>query len=88
MLTFGKRDFTFVQVSDVPNEDGVRISGVISIITNRLPRMRGYTRAFQNSIAFYEELSEDMGTLPTDVQLLCTLYLLHFSPTQAWCVWA
>lgn len=56
MVTFGKRDFTFVQVSDTPRDDGVWISGSVSVVTDKLPRVNGYTRAFQDSIAFYEEM--------------------------------
>lgn len=56
LLTFGKRDFTFVSVSDVPREDGVWVSGTVSVVTKRLPRVKGYTRAFQDSVAFYEAL--------------------------------
>lgn len=55
-LTFGKRDFTFVSVSDVPISDGVWVSGTISIVSDKLPRKKGYTRGFQDSIAFYEAL--------------------------------
>ena len=54
LLTFGRRDFTFVQVSDIPRPDGIRVSGIISVITDRLPKIKGYTRAFQHSIAIYE----------------------------------
>jgi len=61
---FGKRDFTFVQVSDLPRDDGVRVSGTISVITDKLPRMKGYTRAFQNLVAFYEELTPEKDDTP------------------------
>ena len=57
LLTFGKRDFTFVSVSDIPMNEGVWVSGTISIISDKLlPRKKGYTRGFQDSIAFYEAI--------------------------------
>ena len=62
ILTFGKRDFTFVSVSDVPRSDGVWVSGTVSVVTHKLPRVTGYTRAFQDSVAFYEPLEPDPNT--------------------------
>lgn len=62
MGTFGKRDFAFVQVSDHPlDKDGMMISGTISVVTDKLPRMKGYTRAFQNYVAFYEPQHTNVG---------------------------
>ena len=58
LLTFGKRDFTFLSVSDIPEpqkDHPLWISGTLSVITPTLfPTYPGYTRAFQDSIAFYE----------------------------------
>mmetsp|Transcript_5136 Transcript_5136/g.7455 ORF Transcript_5136/g.7455 Transcript_5136/m.7455 type:complete len:453 (-) Transcript_5136:269-1627(-) len=59
LLALGKRDFTFVSVSDNIGKVGERVSGTMSIVTNSLPRVSGFTRGFQDSIAFYEEWGED-----------------------------
>ncbi|KAL7549468.1 hypothetical protein ACHAWF_012739, partial [Thalassiosira exigua] len=61
IATFGKRDFTFVSVSDRPKSDGARVSGTVSVLTDRIPRERGYVRAYQDSVAFYEALEDDVG---------------------------
>ena len=71
MGTFGKRDFTFVQVTDIPRKDGLWISGTVTVISESLfPRVKGYTRAYQNSIAFYEELKPKPFTNPNDTNHL------------------
>ena len=62
LVTFGKRDFTFVSVSDLPRGDGTWVSGTVSVTTDRIPRERGYVRAYQDSIAFYEALDSDEET--------------------------
>jgi len=54
ILAFAKRDFTFVSVTDQPLKDGTWVSGTVSVQTPRIPRQKGYTRAFQDSIAFYK----------------------------------
>ena len=65
LLTFGKRDFTFLSVSDVPQQQHksnhpLWVSGTLSVIAPKLfPRYPGYTRAFQDSIAFYEPYNND-----------------------------
>lgn len=64
VLTFGKRDFTFVSVSDHPRADGAWVSGTVSVVTDQIPRKKGYTRAFQDSIAFYEEMPDDNAGNP------------------------
>ncbi len=56
ILAFGKRDFTFVSVSDQPQTDGMWVSGTVSVITDEFPRRPDYVRAFQDSIAFYEAM--------------------------------
>ena len=56
LITFGKRDFTFVSVSDQPRRDGTWVSGTVSVVTDKIPRMKGYVRAYQDSIAFYEAM--------------------------------
>lgn len=53
LFAFGKRDLVFLSVNDVPQNDTL-ISGTVSVITNDLPRQAGYTRAYQDSIAFYK----------------------------------
>jgi len=56
LLAFGKRDFTFISVSDLESmKYNVWISGTVSVVTQRIPRVKEYTRAFQDSIAFYEK---------------------------------
>lgn len=62
IVMYGKRDFTFVSVSDIPRSDGVWVSGTVSVITPTLPREASYVRAFQDSIAFYERLPNDEET--------------------------
>jgi hypothetical protein len=61
IVMYGKRDFTFVSVSDVQS-GGVWVSGTVSIVTPKFPRERGYVRAFQDSVAFYEALPDDVKT--------------------------
>jgi len=77
ILTFGKRDFTFVSVSDVPLSDGVWVSGTVSVVTPRFPRQSGYTRAFQDSVAFYEPLPSDpeSGEGRTRLTIVCRIDL-------------
>ena len=62
IVAFGKRDFTFVSVSDTPRSDGAWVSGTVSVVTDQIPRKKGYTRAFQDSIAFYEAVTDDDNT--------------------------
>ena len=62
IVMYGKRDFTFVSVSDVPRSDGAWVSGTVSVITPTFPREPSYVRAFQDSIAFYESLPNDVET--------------------------
>lgn len=77
LLTFGKRDFTFVSVSDVPQSDGIWVSGTVSVISSKLPRKKSYTRAFQDSIAFYKPLppviTNDNGISVTKHQTALTI---------------
>lgn len=67
IITFGKRDFVFVSVSDVPRKDGVHVSGTVSVIAPQMPRRQGYTRAYQDSIAFYEPIDNGKQTRLTIV---------------------
>lgn len=63
LVTFGKRDFAFVSVSDHPrSNDGAWVSGTVSVVTDAIPRMAGYVRAYQDSVAFYEALDDDPST--------------------------
>jgi len=56
---FGPRDFTFLSVSDLPRSDGTWVSGTVSVVTDKLPRETGYTRAYQDSVAFYQNIDPD-----------------------------
>ncbi|KAL7531371.1 hypothetical protein ACHAXR_004003, partial [Thalassiosira sp. AJA248-18] len=58
---FGKRDLTFVSVSDHPRGDGAWVSGTVSVTTEEIPRKKGYVRAYQDSIAFYEAMDDEEG---------------------------
>ena len=62
LVAFGKRDFTFVSVSDYPRGDGAWVSGTVSVVTDRIPRKKGYVRAYQDSIAFYDAMENDATT--------------------------
>lgn len=73
IVTFGKRDFTFVSVSDHPRaEDGAWVSGTVSVVTDQIPRKEGYVRAFQDSVAFYEpeEVCEVTGQPRTKLTIV------------------
>jgi len=61
IVTFGKRDFTFVSVSDKrASRDGSKwVSGTVSVVTESIPPYQGYVRAYQDSIAFYERMDSD-----------------------------
>jgi hypothetical protein len=73
LLAFGKRDFFFVSVADVPKRDGTLVSGTVSVVAPHIvPRHEGYTRAFQDSIAFYEPL--DNGS-KTQLTIICRIDL-------------
>lgn len=55
IFTFGKRDLVFLSVTEKKAlSDGTWVSGTVSVHTDSLPRQPGYTRAFQDSIAFYK----------------------------------
>ena len=69
LITFGKRDFTFVSVSDHPRGDGAWVSGTVSVVTDEIPRMNGYVRAYQDSIAFYESLDNTKDTNQPQMKL-------------------
>ena len=69
LVTFGKRDFTFVSVSDHPRGDGAWVSGTVSVVTDEIPRMNGYVRAYQDSIAFYESLDNTKDTNQPQMKL-------------------
>jgi hypothetical protein len=73
IFAFGKRDLTFLSVThDDPLEDGTWCSGTVSVRTDDLPRQPGYTRAFQDSIAFYKPVGN--GTM-CDLTILCRIDL-------------
>jgi hypothetical protein len=78
LLAFGKRDFFFISVADIPRSDGTLVSGTVSVIApNIAPRQTGYTRAFQDSIAFYEPLDSGIRTRLT---IVCRIDLNDSSP--------
>lgn len=78
LLAFGKRDFFFVSVSDLPKKDGTLVSGTVSVIAPQLvPREEGYTRAFQDSIAFYEPVGNGEKTQMT---IICRIDLNDSNP--------
>lgn len=72
ILAFGKRDMVFLSVSDQPLADGTWVSGSVSIQTPQIPRQSGYTRAFQDSIAFYKPLD---GNTKTQLTIVCRIDL-------------
>lgn len=82
LVTFGKRDFLFVSVSDVPRSDGVLVSGTVSVVTSKYPRVEGYVRAYQDSIGFYEPHPDDpkTGEPRTSVTIVCRIDLNDSSP--------
>jgi hypothetical protein len=67
---FGKRDFVFLSVADTTKPslpDGTWVSGTVSVHTPQIPRQLGYTRAYQDSIAFYKPLDKNTKTQLTIV---------------------
>eukprot|EP00977_Amphora_coffeiformis_P001415 scaffold287_cov173-Amphora_coffeaeformis.AAC.29 len=57
IFTFGKRDLVFLSVTEnEPLADGTWVSGTVSVHVSELPRQPGYTRAFQDSVAFYKPI--------------------------------
>ena len=63
ILAFGKRDLVFLSVAEEqPTADGSWVSGTVSVRTEQLPRRVGYTRAFQDSIAFYKPVENNTQT--------------------------
>lgn len=52
-------------------QDGSRRSATISLETATIPRMAGYVRAFQDSIAFYKPLSAEK----TKISIVCRIDL-------------
>lgn len=76
LLAFGKRDLVFLSVIDAPLDDGTWVSGTVSVHTDKIPRQSGYTRAFQDSIAFYKPLSDGS----TALTIICRIDLNDSSP--------
>jgi hypothetical protein len=72
ILAFGKRDFCFLSVTDEPLPDGTWVSGSVSVKTPMVPREKGYTRGFQDSIAFYKPLEDNTKTALT---IICRIDL-------------
>ena len=73
ILAFGKRDFVFLSVADIPKKDGTLVSGTVTVQTPALPRQEGYTRAFQDSIAFYKPTGSNGES--TDLTIVCRMDL-------------
>jgi len=72
ILTFGKREFVFLSVKDEPLENGTWVSGTVSVESpTKIPRNELYTRAFQDSIAFYEPLEKSR----TKLTIVCRIDL-------------
>ncbi len=95
ILAFGKREFVFVSVEDIPLKDGTWVSGTVSVevpesgkettAANGLPslkRNKKYTRAFQDSIAFYKPLSENR----TRLTIVCRIDLNDSSGSSGGCI--
>lgn len=76
ILTFGKRDFVFLSVTDEPLEDGTWVSGTVSVETPKIPRQKSYVRAFQDSIAFYKAISANK----TNITIVCRIDLNDSAP--------
>ncbi|KAL3908050.1 MAG: hypothetical protein SGILL_008632 [Bacillariaceae sp.] len=77
ILAFGKREFVFLSVKDEPLEDGTWCSGTVSVDSpSKVPRNKSYTRAFQDSIAFYKPLydNNDRNTR-TKLTIVCRIDL-------------
>jgi len=95
ILAFGKREFVFVSVEDIPLKDGTWVSGTVSVevpesdketsTSNGLPslkRNKQYTRAFQDSIAFYKPLSDKR----TRLTIVCRIDLNDSSGSSGGCI--
>lgn len=59
LMAFGKRDLVFLSVTEEPLEDGTWVSGSVSVETPTIPRDKHYTRAFQDSLAFYKPIDNN-----------------------------
>ncbi|CAB9518643.1 expressed unknown protein [Seminavis robusta] len=75
ILAFGKRDFVFLSVTDLPLEDGTWVSGSVSVQTPDVPRSPSYTRAFQDSIAFYKPIQDKNGQEQCHLTIVCRIDL-------------
>jgi hypothetical protein len=72
ILAFGKRDLVFLAVTQKHTlDDGTWVSGTVSVETTQIPRQPGYTRAFQDSIAFYTPTD----TNHTHLTMICRIDL-------------
>ena len=72
IFVFGKRDLVFLSVTENrPLPDGTWVSGTVSVNTTDLPRQHGYTRAFQDSVAFYKPLDRNH----TELTIVCRIDL-------------
>jgi hypothetical protein len=89
IITFGKRDLVFLSCTEsVPLPDGTLVSGTVSVQTPRIPRIPGYTRAFQDSIAFYKPIRNNTETyvvLSHDI-IIFYVVVIHCSLLKSWLV--
>lgn len=72
ILAFSKRDMVFLSVTDEPLPDGTWVSGTVAVRTPQIPREPGYTRAFQDSVAFYKPIE---GNTKTALTIVCRIDL-------------
>jgi hypothetical protein len=73
ILSFGRpRDVVFLSVTDEPLADGTLVSGSVSVRTQVLPPVADYTRAFQDSMAFYKPL---LGGTQTELTIISRMDL-------------
>ena len=79
ILAFGKRDFVFLAVTQKHEKEDTWVSGTVSVETTHFPRQQGYTRAFQDSIAFYKPItsvaSDGSSQNHTQLAMICRIDL-------------
>lgn len=81
ILAFGKRDLVFIAATkNQPLQDGTWVSGTVSVETAKIPRQPGYTRAFQDSIAFYKPTDQNH----TDLTMICRIDLNDSAGDGGW----
>lgn len=64
ILGFGRRDFGLVSVLDLPQSDGVWMSGTFTIISpGTLPQQPGFIRAFQDILCIFKPLPDGLSEM-------------------------